>query len=89
MSNAINFVNSYANNILQLVNTLNALQSQNLQITEDPTLVTRYFANTAPLPRNDINAQDIANAQAAIVQMLFTYNSGVPTQSSYLLKMTP
>lgn len=89
MSNAFNFINSYANNIRTLVDTLNALQSQNLQITEDSGLITRYFSGTSPAPRTDINATDITNAQSAIVQMLFTYNSGSPTQSTYLLKMTP
>lgn len=89
MSNSNTFINSYASNIRQLVDLLNTLQSQNLQITDDPTLVTRYFSQTAPLPRNDIVAADVTNAQAAIVQMLFTYNSGSPTQASQLLKMTP
>jgi hypothetical protein len=93
MSNAVNFVNSYANNIAQLVQLLKVLETQNLQLTDDATLVTRYFA-TQPvtgqnIPRADIVAQDVANAQAALVQMLFTFNSGSPTQASYLLKMMP
>lgn len=93
MANPVNFINSYANNIQQLVTLLQTLQTQNLQLTDDSTLVTRYFA-TQPLtgqniPRTDIAAQDVANAQAALVQMLFTFNSGSPTQASYLLKMMP
>ena len=89
MSNANNFISAYASNIQQFVNLLKTLETQNQQMTDDPTLVTRYFAQTAPAPRADINAQDVANAQAAIVQMLFAYNSGSPTQASFLLKMTP
>jgi hypothetical protein len=89
MSDAMNFMRSYANNYQTLVQVLNALQSQNQQITDDPTLVTRYFALPPGQARTDINATDVANGQAAIVQMLFTYNSGTPTQASYILKMTP
>jgi hypothetical protein len=92
MANPINFINSYAANISQLVQLLQTLQLQNLQLTDDATLVTNYFkANPAggPQPRTDIAAQDVANAQAALVQMLFTFNSGSPTQASYLLKMMP
>lgn len=92
MSNALTFVNSYANNISQLVQLLQTLQTQNLQMTSDTTLVTRYFtkaAAPAPQPRSDIEAADIAAAQAAIVQLLFTFNSGSPTQASSLLKMMP
>jgi hypothetical protein len=93
MSNAVNFVNSYAANIQQLVNLLQTLQTQNLQMTDDATLVTRYFAaknsDGSNAYRSDIVAQDVANAQAALVQMLFTFNSGSPTQASYLLKMMP
>ena len=89
MSNANNFINSYANNIAQLVQILQTLQTQNLQMTDDTTLVTRYFQGTSPAPRTDIVAQDVTNAASAVTQMLFTFNSGAPTQASYLLKMTP
>lgn len=90
MSNATTFMASYATNIAQLVNLLQTLQTQNLQMTDDTTLVTRYFAGTGTLvPRKDIVAADVAAAQAAIVQLLFTFNSGNPTQASALLKMMP
>lgn len=87
MSNAVTFITSYAQNIQTLVNLLSTLETQNQQMTDDPTLVTRYFQ--APNTRTDINATDVANAQSAIVQILFTYNSGSPTQASFLLKMMP
>lgn len=89
MSNAFNFMNSYANNIQTLVNILGALETQNQQITDDPTLITRYFQATSPPPRTDIVAADVTNAQNAIVQMLFTFTSGSPTQESFLHKMMP
>lgn len=87
MADALSFMRNYSNNIQQFVQLLMALQTQNQQMTDDPTLVTRYFAS--PGARTDINATDVANGQSAIVQILFTYNSGSPTQASYLLKMVP
>lgn len=87
MSAAQQFMISYANNVQLLVQTLQALQTQNLQMTDDSTLVTRYFQGAGA--RTDIVAADVANAAAAIVQLLFTFNSGSPTQASYLLKMMP
>lgn len=93
MSDATNFITNYANNVSQLVQLLQTLQTQNLQMTDDTTLVTRYFATQAGpgvrAPRSDIVAADVAAAQAAIVQILFTFNSGDPTQASALLKMMP
>jgi hypothetical protein len=46
-------------------------------------------SNGQPAYRTDIVAADVAAAQAAIVQLLFTFNSGNPTQASALLKMMP
>lgn len=96
MSNAVNFVNAYATAIQQLIQDLNTLENMNLQITSDSTLVTRYFAmasKTSPngtvTPRTDIVAADVTAAQNAIVQMLFTFNSGNPSQAAALYKLTP
>ena len=87
MSNPVSFVNTYVGNIVTLINAVEQLQIQNDMIAQDSTLVTRYFqaANT----RTDITAQDIANAESAVTQMAFTFNSGSPTQKSYLFKMMP
>jgi hypothetical protein len=89
MADANNFMHLYSAQIQNFVNMLRDLETKNQQLTEDPTIVTRYFESTVPPPRTDIVAADVANAQAAIVQMLFTYNSGTPTQASALLKMFP
>jgi hypothetical protein len=88
MADAINFINAYSAQIKSFVDILQELETKNLQLTEDPTLLERYFDDTAT-HRTDIVAVDVTNAQAAIVQMLFTYNSGEPTQASQLLKMFP
>jgi hypothetical protein len=89
MSDPQGFMNSYAQAILALVNNLYLLQRMNQQLADDPTLSTNYFALPANNRRTDIVAADVTNAAAAIVQLLFTYNSGTPTQAQYLLKMMP
>ena len=85
MSNATTFATSYFANIQTLITTLEALRMQNDQIAQDATLITRYFAG--PSPRADIVAQDMTNAAAAVTQLLFTFDSGAPTQKSYLFKL--
>jgi hypothetical protein len=85
MSNAVNFQTSYFANIQTLVQTLESLRTQNDQITQDATLISRYFSS--PSPRNDIVAADVTNAEAAITQLLFTFDRGSPTQKSYLFKL--
>ena len=94
MSNPVSFVDSYAANIVKLIGTLEDLRTQNDMLTQDPTLVDRYFAtppqpNGQPAIRTDIVAEDINGAHGAIVQMLFTFDSGDPSQKSFLYKMMP
>jgi hypothetical protein len=89
MADASNFMHLYSAQIQNFVNLLTDLQTKNQQLTEDPSLITRYFDPSNPGHRTDIVADDVSNAQAAIVQMLFTYNSGTPTTASQLLKMFP
>jgi hypothetical protein len=89
MADASNFMHLYSAQIQNFVNLLIDLQTKNQQLTEDPSLITRYFDPANLGQRTDIVAADVANAQSAIVQMLFTYNSGTPTQASALLKMFP
>ena len=91
MADAVNFIRLYSQTIDDFVGKLIDLQTMNQQLTDDPSLLTRYFnpPGGVPPPRNDIVSADVTNAQSAIVQMLFAYNSGSPTQASYLLKMVP
>lgn len=89
MSNPTTFINTYANNIVQLVQILQTLRTQNDQITQDSTLINRYFAQNPNQIRSDIVAADVTNAQSALVQVLFAFDSGSPTQKSYLYKMLP
>lgn len=84
MSNPVNFADSYFAKVADLINIMRDLRQLNDRITADSGLVTAYFAN--PVHRTDISATDFANAQSAVTQMLFTYDSGAPTQKSYLFK---
>jgi hypothetical protein len=55
-------------------------------------LVDRYFGLTGVgpgVPRPDITKQDVLDAQAALVQVFFTLDSGSPTQKSKIYKMLP
>ena len=95
MSNPVSFINTYTQNIVQFCSLMQTLRGNNDQLAQDPSLIDRYFATENPnnpnisLVRTDIVAQDVKDAQAALVQMLFTYDSGAPTQKSMLFKMLP
>lgn len=87
MSNPVSFMNNYVGTIQRLVDDLESLRTYNDMLAQDGTLITRYFSD--PSHRTDIVAQDVTNAQSAVVQMLFPFDSGTPTQKSYLFKMLP
>ena len=95
MSNPNTFINSYAANIQQYVNLTQTLRTQNDQIDQDPELIADYFAQSSGgspgqmPPRTDIVAADVEAAQAAIVQLLFAFDSGDPPQKAALYKMLP
>lgn len=84
MANVVDFANDYFAQVANIINTLEELRTLNDRIAQDGTLVSGYFAN--PMHRTDINATDFANAQGAVTQILFTFDSGSPTQKSYLFK---
>lgn len=95
MSNPVSFINTYTQNIVQFCMLMQTLRGNNDQLTQDPTLIDRYFATTNPsnpnisMVRTDIVAEDVEAAQAAIVQLLFAYDSGDPSNKSALFKMLP
>ncbi len=87
MSNPVTFVNTYVQACQQYNQIMLTLEGLNSQLTTDPTLATRYF--TSPGARTDIVAADITNASSAVAQFLFTWNSGSPTQKSFVYKLFP
>jgi len=56
------------------------------QMAGDSTLAAGYLA--AAGSRTDLVAADFTNMNSALTQMKFTFDSGTPTQKSYLYKMT-
>lgn len=95
MSNPTTFINTYTQNIVQFCQLMATLRTNNDQLAQDPTLIDRYFAQTNPgnpnisVVRTDITKQDVVNAESAVTQLLFAFDSGSPTQKSYLFKMLP
>ena len=86
MANAPLFFQTMVSDINQLIQILENLNSLQDRMAQDSTLATAAAA-AAQATRPDLVAQDFVNAVAAINQLLFTFNSGNPTQKSYLYKM--
>jgi hypothetical protein len=86
-------MNNFVQQQVQFIQVVQQLRTSNDQLTADPTLISRYFATppagNLPIARTDITAQDVANAQAALVQVFFTLDSGSPNQKSLIYKMLP
>lgn len=76
---------AYIQSIRDLVKAMDDARHYHDMITQDSTLADGYLAS--PQARTDIKKADFTAADAAIVQMLFTYDSGTPTQKSALYKM--
>jgi hypothetical protein len=89
MSNPISFITNYTNNIVTLVEVMENLRVQNDMIDQDSTLIDRYFAAGPMGVRPDIDKAAVTAAHDALVQLLFTYDSGSPSQKSSLYKMMP
>ena len=96
MANSNTFINSYSANIAQFVNLMQTLRTQNDMIDQDPALIDEYFDPPAAPPgsfvqppRTDIDAADVTAAHAAIVQLLFAFDSGSPPQKAALYQMVP
>lgn len=90
MSNPITFVNQYTQAIVNLINAIETARHLNDVLTQDPTLASSYTSAlpaTLGTPRVDILPADINNAKAALVQVIFAYDSGAPTQKALLNKM--
>ena len=63
---------------------LNLMQDR---MVADPALAAAAATAAQAAGRSDLSAQDFTNVGAAIVQFNFTFNSGTPTQKSYLYKL--
>jgi len=87
MTDAVSFYRLYVSTINQFINTLEDLRLQNDRLASEPGLAAAAAAAAVNSGRSDLSTQAFTNAQGAIVQILFTFDSGAPTQKSYLFKM--
>jgi len=87
MSNPMSFMSLYVSKIQSLIAQMEDLRATNSMLDADSTLVDRYFAE--PGARSDIVAADVHAAHDALVQVIFAYDGGNPTQKSALFRMLP
>jgi hypothetical protein len=86
MANATNFYSQILTDVRTLIQTLENLNTDQDRLASDATLAAAT-ATVATNQGNALSATDINNVAVAINQLLFTFNSGSPTQKSYLYKL--
>jgi hypothetical protein len=88
MSDPTGFTQAFVRGINDYINALENLNTLQDRLASDSGLAAAAAtAAAAQLNRKDLVAADFTNAAAAIVQLNFTFNSGAPTQKSYLYKL--
>lgn len=87
MTDPIQFYKLYVNTINTFINTMEDLRTQNDRLASEPALAADAAAAALKSGRPDLTTQSFTDAQAAIVQLLFAFDSGNPTQKSFLYKM--
>ena len=87
MADATTFYREYINTINQLIQATEKAALMKDRLDSDNTLAAAAAAAAATGGRTDLTVQVINDAAGAIGQMLFTFNSGSPTQKSFLYKV--
>jgi hypothetical protein len=70
--------------LVTLLQNLSALADR---MAQDSTLAGRAATQANQAGYTTLSAADYTNWSAAVGQILFTFNSGTPTQKSYVYKM--
>ena len=70
-----------------LISQLQIMETFADRLTSDPSLAAAAAAAANMAGRTDLTTADFNNAIGAIDQILFAFNSGSPTQKSYLYKL--
>jgi hypothetical protein len=81
---AASYAHGLISHINELIDVLNSLQVDQDRQTQDPDLAQAAADAMNGANRPNLTAVDFTNAANAIGQLLFAYNSGSPTQKSYL-----
>ena len=87
MADATSFYRNLIAATQTYINALQALQTFQDRLASDANLSTAAAAAAQAAGRNDLAKADFDNVAAAIVQFAFTFNSGAPTQKSFLYKL--
>ena len=87
MADATTFYRTLTSQIQSLINELENLNTAQDRMASDAGLAAAAANAANAEGRTDLTEADFTNAASAINQILFTFNSGEPTQKSYLYKM--
>ena len=85
MTDVRQFGADYLTGVKNMINAIEAMRVMRERTVSDPTLFASYLAS--PGARTDLQLIDLQNADAALVQVLFTFDSGAPTNKSELFKL--
>jgi hypothetical protein len=84
MTQAKTFADAWFTACANVINDLETLRTLNDRVAVESGLLGAALTAST---RSDITSQDMTNASAAVTQLLFTFDSGNPTQKSFLFKM--
>ena len=87
MANATQFFQNFNAKINQFISDLEDLNTMQDRMASDSGLAAAAATAAQAQGRPDLSAADFTNAASAINQILFAFNSGSPTQKSYLYKV--
>jgi hypothetical protein len=87
MSDPITFYRTLIASTNTFINALEQMNFLQDRMVQDPGLAAAAAASASASGRSDLVTADFTNAGNAIVQLNFTFNSGSPTQKSYLFKL--
>jgi len=87
MSDAITFYREFIATARETVNLMSKLETMKERVESDPALAQAAADAASTSGRPDISKADVDNAVGAITQILFTWDSGEPTQKSYFYEL--
>jgi hypothetical protein len=87
MADATTFYRQFISEIKTLINDLENLDTAQDRMAADSALAAAAADAANAAGRTDLTETDFTNAASAVNQILFTFNSGSPSQKSYLYKL--
>jgi hypothetical protein len=87
MSNPDSFNQTVNETVKNFIYWMQQIQTLQDRMSQDPTLAAAAAASAQAAGRTDLTTADYNNLANAIVQIMFTWNSGTPAEKSYFYKM--